>query len=168
LETARGFLYFILGAVTVGQVKQLEKWTAVLATVMFVVLAVAVYQSQVRAAAGTIAVVPVAVAGIAGTLAWSRMLAAQNHPLIHMPAAVLAFLGRYWMSIYVMHVFFTAGVRIALKQLASKPTALVTFTELAAATLAGILLPLGINWLISKFDLDKWFGLRHMEPQEGF
>ena len=57
--------------------------------------------------------------------------------------------------------------RIALKRLASKPgpTLLVTVIEIGAATVAGILLPLGINWLVSKFDLDKWFGLQHMEAR---
>jgi fucose 4-O-acetylase-like acetyltransferase len=165
LETVRGFLYFVFGVVSVQQVKQLGRWAAVIATVMFAVLAVALFQSQVRGTPGTIAVVPVAIAGITATLAWSRLLAEQGSPLLRMPAAILAFLGRYSMSIYVMHIFITAAVRIALKRLASRPTALVTVIEIVAATAAGILLPLGINWVVSKFDLDKWFGLQHMEAR---
>lgn len=165
LDTVRGFLYFVLGVISVQQVKQLDKWAAVIATVMFAVLAVAVYQSQVRGTAGTIAAVPVAIAGITATLAWSRMLAAQEGTFIRKPIAALAFLGRYFMSIYVMHIFFTAGVRIAFERLASRPTMRAIVAEIVAATVAGILLPLGFNWLISKFDLDKWFGLRHMEAR---
>ena len=50
--------------------------------------------------------------------------------------------------------------------LASRPTALATVIEIVAAIVAGILLPLGFNWLVSKFDLDKWFGLQHMGAQK--
>ena len=164
-ETVRGFLYFVLGVISVQQVKQLGTWAAATASVLFAVLAVALYQSQVGGITGTIAVVPVAIAGITATLAWSRVLAEQDGPFIRKLTTTLAFLGRYSMSIYVMHIFFTAGVRIALKRLTSRPTALVTIIEIGAATVAGILLPLGINWLVSKFDLDKWFGLQHMEAR---
>jgi hypothetical protein len=72
------------------------------------------------------------------------------------------------MSIYVLHIFFTAGVRIALKRLAprpgSVPSVAATVTEMVAATTLGILVPLGINWLVSRVRLDKWFGLQRMEP----
>jgi fucose 4-O-acetylase-like acetyltransferase len=106
-------------------------------------------------------VLPAAVAGIVATLAWSRLVAQARS--LRVVSSVLAFFGRYSMSVYVMHIFFTAGVRIALKRLSAHPTALVTFVEIAAAMVAGTLLPLGINWLVSKFDLDGWFGLQHME-----
>ena len=165
-ETVRGFLYFVLGVISVQEVKQLGKWAAVIASIMFAVLGVAMYQSQVRGITGTFASVPVAIAGIAATLAWSRLLAAQEGAFIRRPTAILAFLGRYSMSIYVMHIFFTAGMRIALKRLASRPAALATVIEIVAAIVAGILLPLGFNWLVSKFDLDKWFGLQHMGAQK--
>ena len=72
------------------------------------------------------------------------------------------------MSIYVLHIFFTAGVRIALKRLAPRPgtapSLTATVIEMVAATVLGILLPLGINWIVSRARLDKWFGLQHMEP----
>jgi len=83
---------------------------------------------------------------------------------------MLAFWGRYSMSIYVMHIFFTAGVRIVLKRLAvaspqtSGTTILVAAAfEIIAGTSAGIAIPLAINWALSKFDLDPWFGVQHME-----
>jgi fucose 4-O-acetylase-like acetyltransferase len=165
LETVRGFLFFVLGVVSVTQVKQLGRWAAIAATLLFALLAVALYQSQLGGNIGTLAVVPVSIAGIVATLAWSRLLAAQDGFLSKALAAPLAFLGRYSMSIYVMHIFFTSGVRIALKRLASRPTLAITVIEIVAATAIGTLLPLGINWLVSKLDLDKWFGLQHMESR---
>jgi fucose 4-O-acetylase-like acetyltransferase len=163
LQTVRGFLFFTLGVVSVPQVKQLGRWAAVVATVLFVALAVAFLQAQFSERFGLIGVLPAATAGIVGTLAWSRLVAQSR--ALRPVSSVLAFFGRYSMSIYVMHIFFTAGVRIALKRLGAHPTALVTFVEIAAAMVAGTLLPLGINWLVSKFELDGWFGLQHMEAR---
>jgi fucose 4-O-acetylase-like acetyltransferase len=161
LQSMRGFLFFTLGAVSVAQVKQLGRWAAVVSTVLFVALAVAFQQAQFSERLVLIWVLPAAVAGIVATLAWSRLVAQARS--LRVVSSVLAFFGRYSMSVYVMHIFFTAGVRIALKRLSAHPTALVTFVEIAAAMVAGTLLPLGINWLVSKFDLDGWFGLQHME-----
>ena len=163
LQTVRGFLFFTLGVVSVPQVKQLGRWAAVVATVLFVALAVAFLQAQFSERFGLIGVLPAATAGIVGTLAWSRLVAQSR--ALQPVSSVLAFFGRYSMSIYVMHVFFTAGTRIALKRLGAHPTALITFVEIAAAMVAGTLLPLGINWLVSKFELDGWFGLQHMEAR---
>jgi fucose 4-O-acetylase-like acetyltransferase len=175
-ETVHGFLFFVLGVISVKQVKQLGGWAAITATVLFIVFAVALYQSHLGGVIGSVAVVPVTIAGITATLAWSRLVAAPEdyHPAKH-PAAnrslgktlvgALAFFGRYSMSIYVMHIFFTAGVRIALKRLAATPTVLVTILEIVAATVLGTLVPLGINWLVSRFELDRWFGLQHMEAR---
>jgi len=159
LQTTGGFLYFVLGAVSVSQVKQFGRWAAIAATVLFAVFATAFYQSQWIGAKAMVAMLPAAVAGIAATLAWSRLLAA--HPGAF--RATLAFLGRYWIAIYVMHIFFTAGVRIALNRLGTQPSIAGTALEILAATAVGIALPLGINWVISRFGLDSWFGLRHME-----
>jgi peptidoglycan/LPS O-acetylase OafA/YrhL len=112
---------------------------------------------------GAVAVLPAGIAGIFATLAWSRLLASRGGWL----ANTLAFWGRYSMSIYVLHIFFTAGVRIALKRLAPRPGAIpsvaATAIEIVAATVLGVLLPLGINWLVSRARLDKWLGLQHME-----
>ena len=163
LQTVRGFLFFTLGVVSVPQVKQLGRWAAVVATVLFVALAVAFLQAQFSERFGLIGVLPAATAGIVGTLAWSRLVAQSR--ALQPVSSVLAFFGRYSMSIYVMHIFFTAGTRIALKRLGAHPTALITFVEIAAAMVAGTLLPLGINWLVSKFELDGWFGLQHMEAR---
>jgi fucose 4-O-acetylase-like acetyltransferase len=158
-ETVRGFLYFVLGVVSVAQVRQFGRWTAIAATALFALFATIFYQSQLGGVYGEIAVLPAAVAGIVATLAWSHMIAASPGRF----ARTFAFLGRYSMSIYVLHIFFTAGIRIALRRLAVTPTAMVTVVEIVAATVLGIMLPLGINWLVSKFDLDRWFGLQHME-----
>jgi len=180
LETVRGFLFFTLGVVSVTQVRQLGRWAAVVSTVLFAVLAFAAYQAQLSGISGTVAQVPIAIAGILATLAWSRLLAVRSEKRWERAdsqgakerrwgmTAALAFLGRYSMSIYVMHIFFTAGVRIALKRLAAHPTALATAIEIAAAMLAGTLLPLGLNWLVSRFHLDAWFGLQHMETSQRF
>lgn len=166
LETVRGFLYFILGVVSVAQVKQFGRWMAIAATVLFILFAIIFYQSQLSGAIAAPAALPAGIAGIVATLAWSRMIAAHGGRLV----STLAFLGRYSMSIYVMHIFFTAGTRIALKHLAivsppagGTPSLAATIVQLAAATVAGIALPLAINWMVSKFDLDRWFGLQHME-----
>jgi hypothetical protein len=40
---------------------------------------------------------------------------------------------------------------------------LATTIEILAATTLGLALPLGINWIVSKLNLDKWFGIQHME-----
>jgi fucose 4-O-acetylase-like acetyltransferase len=108
-------------------------------------------------------VLPAATAGIVATLAWSRLIAQAR--ALRPVSSVLAFFGRYSMSIYVMHIFFTAGMRIALKRLGAHPTTLITLVEITAAMVAGTLLPLAINWLVSKFELDAWFGLQHMEAR---
>jgi fucose 4-O-acetylase-like acetyltransferase len=165
-ETVRGFLYFVLGVISVAQVKQFGRWTAIMATILFVLFTIVYYQSQLSGAITAPAALPAGIAGIVATLAWSRMLATREGWL----AATLAFWGRYSMSIYVMHIFFTAGTRIALKHLAvassqppAGPTLLTTAIEIVAALAASIGLPLAINWVASKFDLDKWFGLQHME-----
>jgi fucose 4-O-acetylase-like acetyltransferase len=167
LQTVRGFLYFVLGVVSVTQVRQLGRWAAVAATTLFVVFAVVAVQSQLRGLVGTIAELPAAIAGIVATLAWSRMLAAQPGPqpgtFRGRTVSIFAFLGRYSMSIYVMHIFFTAGVRIALKRVGTQPTPAGTVLEIVAAVGVGILLPLGINWVVSKVNLDAWFGTQHME-----
>jgi fucose 4-O-acetylase-like acetyltransferase len=165
-ETVRGFLYFILGVVSVSMVRQFGRWVAMAATVLFILFAIIDYQSQFSGVLAAPAALPAGIAGIIATLAWSRMLAARGGRF----ADMMAFWGRYSMSIYVMHIFFTAGTRIALKRLpfvasqsSAGPTLAATALEIAAAAVAGITLPLAIHWIVSKFDLDKWFGLQHME-----
>ena len=164
LETVRGFLYFVLGVVSVAQVRQFGRWIAIAATVLFILFAIVYYQSQFSGILAGPAALPAGITGIIATLAWSRMLASRGGWF----AGMIAFWGRYSMSIYVMHIFFTAGVRIALKRLSigqpsGSPALVATVVEIAAATIAGIYLPLAINWVVSKFDLDKWFGIQHME-----
>jgi fucose 4-O-acetylase-like acetyltransferase len=165
-ETVRGFFYFILGVVSVSLVRQFGRWVAIAATVLFILFAIVYYQSQFSGVLTAPAALPAGVAGIIATLAWSRMLDARGGWF----AGMIAFWGRSSMSIYVMHIFFTAGTRIALKRLpfvasqaSAGPTLAATALEIAAATVSGIALPLAINWAISKFDLDKWFGLQRME-----
>jgi len=166
LETVRGFLYFILGVVSVSMIKQFGRWVAMAATVLFILFAIIDYQSQFSGILAAPAALPAGIAGIIATLAWSRMLASRGGWF----AGMIAFWGRYSISIYVMHIFFTAGMRIALKRLpfvasqpSAGPTLAATALEIAASAVAGIALPLAINWAVSKFDLDKWFGLQHME-----
>lgn len=164
VETVRGFLYFVLGVVSVAQVRQFGRWIAIAATVLFLLFAIVDYQSQLSGTIAGPAALPAGITGIIATLAWSRMLASRGGWL----ASMIAFWGRYSMSIYVMHIFFTAGARIALKRLSigqpsGGPALAATVIEIAAATIAGIGLPLAINWIVSKFDLDKWFGIQHME-----
>ena len=165
-ETVRGFLYFILGVISVAQVRQFGRWVAIAATVLFILFAIIFYQSQLSGAIAAPAALPAGIAGIIATLAWSRMMATRGGWFV----AMLAFFGRYSMSIYVMHIFFTAGTRIALTRVrlsspapAAGPTLAATVIEIVAITGAGVALPLAINWVVSKFDLDKWFGLQHME-----
>lgn len=164
LQITRGFLFFTLGVVAVSQIKELGRWAAVVATLLFAALAVVYYQAQLNGplSAGVL-VVPIAAAGIVATLGWSRDLADAKGTAVGRVTSVLAFFGRYSMSIYVMHIFFTAGVRIALKRYAGHPTALVTWTEIVAATVVGTLAPLAINWVASKMSVDKWLGLQRME-----
>jgi fucose 4-O-acetylase-like acetyltransferase len=166
LETVRGFLYFILGVVSVSMVRQFGRWVALAATVLFILFAIVYYQSQFSGTLAAPAALPAGIAGIIATLAWSRMLAARGGWF----AGMIAFWGRYSMSIYVMHIFFTAGIRIALKRLpfvasqpSAGPTLAATALEIAAATVAGIALPVAIHWVVGKFDLDKWFGLQRTE-----
>jgi len=158
-ETMRGFLFFVLGVVSVSQVKQLGRWAAIAATILFAVFATVVYQSQWDGTKANLAMLPAAIAGIVATLAWSRLLASRTNAV----TATLSFLGRYSMSIYVMHIFFTAGVRIVLNRMGTRPSAAGIALELIAATVLGVALPLGINWVISRFELDSWFGLQHIE-----
>jgi len=164
-ETARGFFYFILGIVSVAQVKQFGRWIAVTATILFVLFATLYYQSHLWGSLGLIAAIPAGMAGIIATLAWARMLTPRGGWLVN----ILAFCGRYSMSIYVTHIFFTAGARIALKTIGigrsavTGPSVPAIVLEIAAATVLGVALPLAINWVISKFDADQWLGLQHME-----
>jgi fucose 4-O-acetylase-like acetyltransferase len=161
METGRGFLYFILGVVSVSQVKQFGRWAAITATLLFVVFATVCTQSALHGVTGSVAVLPAALAGIVATLAWSRLLATRENFFV----GTMAFLGRYSMSIYVMHIFFTAGVRIALQRLHLQPNLTGTVVEIVAATTLGILIPLGFNWVASKMKMDAWFGIQHMETR---
>jgi len=162
-EIVRGLLYFILGVVSVTQVKRLGRWSAIAATALYGLLAFAFWNTHLPMEIGSVLVLPAAIAGIAATLAWSRQLDGRGGWL----ADTLAFWGRYSMSIYVLHIFFTAGVRIALKRLApahgAMPTVAATIVEIVAATALGVLIPLAINWGVSRVNLDKWFGLQHMQ-----
>lgn len=159
LQTTRGFLYFVIGVVTVRQMKQLGRWAAITATLLFAVFGTVYVQSQFQGPAGILALLPAALSGIVATLAWSRLLAAYDNFAIR----TLAFLGRYSMSIYVMHIFVTAGVRIALQRLHVQPNLAGTMLEIASATVLGVVIPLGVNWIVSKVNLDAWFGIQHME-----
>jgi len=161
LQTTRGFLYYVIGVVTVTQMKQLGRWAAIAATLLFAVFATVNIQSQFHGLIGTVAELPAALSGIVATLAWSRLLAAKDN----VTTSALAFLGRYSMSIYVMHIFFTAGVRIALQRLHLQPNLAGTLLEIVTATAIGILLPLGINWVVSKINMDAWLGIQHMETR---
>jgi fucose 4-O-acetylase-like acetyltransferase len=165
-ETTRGFLYFVVGVVSVSQVKRFGRTTALAATVLFALLAAVYYHFPGQGAAVAIGAVPAGIAGIVATLAWSRVLAERRGWLVR----TLSFWGRYSMSIYVLHIFFTAGARMALKHVATRlarhgagSALAAAVLEVAVATMLGILLPLGINWVVSKFDMDKWLGLQHME-----
>jgi len=165
-DTVRGFLYFILGVVSVAMVRRFGLRTAVWATVLFALSAVGLSRSPFWGEVFSPAAVPSGIAGIVATLAFSRLLAASPSRA----TACLAFCGRYSMSIYVMHIFFTSGCRIALRHLAAgyaqrgaAPMAITTIVEIVSATALGVALPLGINWAVSRFNLDKWFGLQHME-----
>lgn len=162
LETVRGFFYFVLGAVSVTQVKQFGRWTAISATVLFALFSVMDYQSQLAGAIAAPAALPAGIAGIIAILACSRMMAAHQG----WPARLIAFCGRYWMGIYILHIFFTFGARIALQRLAVDtwtPIGLAAAIEILTASVLAIALPLAINWAASKFSLDKWLGLPHME-----
>jgi fucose 4-O-acetylase-like acetyltransferase len=163
LQIVRGFFFFTLGVVTATQIKQLGRWAAIVATMLFAALAVVHYQAQLTGPMAGILLTPVAVAGIVATLGWSRDLAEAHGALVERLTGMLAFFGRYSMSIYVMHIFFTAGVRIALRKYAMHPTALVTAVEIVSATVIGTLAPLAINWVASKIHADTWLGLQHME-----
>jgi len=165
-DTVRGFLYFILGAVSVTLVRRFGLRTAVWSSILYALTAVGLSMSPFWGEVFSPAWVPSGVAGIVATLAWSRMLAVGRSRVTD----CLAFCGRYSMSIYVMHIFFTSGVRIALRHLAVEfahqgpaPFAIATIVEIAGGTALGVALPLGVNWAVSRFSLDKWFGLQHME-----
>ena len=160
LETAHGFLYFVLGAVSVAQVRQFSRWVAIPATVLFALFAIFDYQSQFAGPIAAPAALPAGIAGVIATLAWSRMIASRDNWLTR----GIAFCGRYWISIYLMHIFVITGMRFALEQF-TLPLAAAIFPVfiVTASTALGIALPLGFNWLTSKFELDKWFGLPHIE-----
>jgi fucose 4-O-acetylase-like acetyltransferase len=162
-QVTRGFLFFVMGVAAAGMIKELGRWAAVVATLLYAALAVAYYQAQLTGPLAPMLMVPVSIAGIVMTLGWSRSLADARGSVAERVTAVVAFFGRYSMSIYVMHIFFTAGVRIALRRYAVHPTMAITVTEIVAATVVGTLAPLGINWVLSKVHVDKWLGLQRME-----
>lgn len=162
-QVARGFLFFTLGAVTAGPIRQLGRWAAVVATLLFAALAVGYYQVQITGPLGPMLMVPVSVAGMVAVLGWSRSLAESRLALAAAVTAAVGILGRYSMSIYVMHIFFTAAVRFALHRLALPPARWVTAAEILAALAAGTLGPLAINWIASKTNAHRWLGLQPME-----
>ncbi len=163
LGIVRGFLYFTLGVVTVRLVRRFGPATAWTATVMFPLLIVGYRWLVPMGTVSAIAIVPLAVAGIVVTLAWSRQLAEAHSLILRQMAGALGFLGRYSMSIYVMHIFFTAGVRIALNRLGTRESVAGTVLEMVLATVLGVVLPLAINWVVSKANADRWFGLQRMK-----
>ena len=157
-ETARGFVFYVLGAVSVGLVKRFGLRTALIATAAFAVTAWIVYHSHWPGLVVSFVTLGLASAGIAATLAWSRLLAPHRNAVIR----TLAFLGAYSMSIYVIHILITASVRIVLKRLGAHDSVIFTLIEIVASTSLGVSIPLGINWIVSRLSLDRWFGLQHM------
>ncbi len=159
METARAFVFFILGVATVTLVKRLGGGAAAASTVLFALLATIIYQLGSQGIVQALVTLGTACAGIAATLGWSRMLAPHRNAVVK----TLSFLGRYSMSIYVMHIFVTAGTRILFKRLGAHDTASFLVAEILLGTALGIAVPLAVNWVVSKSSLDRWFGLQHME-----
>jgi len=158
-ETVRAFVFYMLGAVSVRQVKRFGWTTALTATVVFAITTWMVYHQDWRDTTVAVVSLVTGCAGIAATLAWSRLLAPHHNAVTR----TLGFLGAYSMSIYVIHILITASVRIVWKRLGAHDNLPFTAAELVTATTLGIAIPLGINWIVSKFSLDRWFGLQHME-----
>ncbi len=166
-QTAKGFLFFMVAANFGYVIKKFGRWTAIAASILFALLAILQYQSQMEGALGDTTQIAPAFVGIVATIAWSRLLAAKQSGIVR----ALAFWGRYSMSIYVMHIFVTAAVRIGLQRLkvpswnaqGGEKGALAVLLELGLATLLGILMPLAVNRVVSWMNLDKWFGLQNME-----
>jgi surface polysaccharide O-acyltransferase-like enzyme len=159
METTRAFVFFVLGVVTVRQVRRFDWRVASAATILFVTSAIMFYRKPwMDTTLAAVSLIP-ACAGIAATLAWSRLFAPHPNILIK----TLGFLGRYSMSIYVIHILLTAGVRIAMKRLGAHDTLGFTIAEIVAGTTLGIAVPLAFNWAVSKLSVERWFGLQRME-----
>ncbi len=94
---------------------------------------------------------PVMACAIVGTMAALGLAASLGQPL----AQLFAHLGRMTMPIFVLHVFFIAGTRIALIKLN-----LITDFEvlLPLLVLAGLCGPLLAERIIRPFKLKRWIG----------
>jgi len=159
METTRAFVFFVLGVVSVNQIKRLEWKTALAATALFSIFATVVYWNQWADTTVAIVSLGTACTGIAATLSWSRLIAPHQSFVVKS----LGFLGRYSMSIYVIHIILTAGVRIAMKRMGAYDNLAFTVAEIAAGTTLGIVIPLAINWVVSKLSIERWLGLQRME-----
>lgn len=159
METTRAFVFFVLGVITVNQVRRFGWKAALAATLLFVASAVVFYRMPWLDTTLAVVSVITACAGIVATLAWSRFFALRPNLLIK----TLGFLGRYSMSIYVIHILLTAGVRIVMKRLGAHDSLGFTIAEIVAGTTFGIVVPLIVNWAVSKLSVERWFGLQKME-----
>jgi hypothetical protein len=107
-------------------------------------------------AAVSLPALPLSIAGISLMLALAGYLA--RTPI----ADHLARLGQVSMAVFVMHVVFTAGLRIALGKLGSIPVPVL----LGLGTAAGVALPLIFYALLARLGLAKWAGLTGRTPWE--
>jgi fucose 4-O-acetylase-like acetyltransferase len=158
METTRAFVFFILGVATVSLIRRFDWKTALIATALFAICNIVVYRIQWADTSLAIVSLGIACAGIAATLAWSRLLARHRSVL----SKTLAFLGRFSMSIYVIHIIITAGVRIAMQRAGANDSLIMTMAEIGLGMTLGITIPLAINWLASRLAIERWLGLQPM------
>lgn len=93
---------------------------------------------------------PAALAGVAMVGLLCRQ------PWLHRARALQA-IGRYSMAIFLLHVFFVAGMRIGLRRVAGIEDPQII---LALATLAGVAGPMGVAAAARRLRLDALLGLR--------
>jgi len=149
--TSRMLIFYALGvligpALTTRQM-QVPSWAPAALAIPF---AVAVWLALSKGVGyWSVQAIPAAICGAAAVLAASAGPLFQNNRWI-------AYIGKRSMAIYVLHVFFVAGVRIAFDKILGYREVAVT---LPISLFAGLLGPLICYEIASRLKISEWVGL---------
>jgi len=157
--TSYMFIFYALGVVIGPKLTERPFTPPVLLLVALAIL-FAVFgwmAMRANATAWSLNALPAAVTGAA------LMIGVSASPLLR-SNRVLSYVGKRSMAIFVLHVFFVAGTRIAFDKILHYPNAAVILPVSVAAGLIG---PLVIYEVASRLKISEWVGLGKPIPWAG-
>lgn len=152
-DISYGFTYFAVGMLARArdwQRRVPQGWaTATGLSLVYLIVAWACY----RAGVAERLAFPAALLGVAATITWSASISRFD---CHAPVDLLSGIGRFSMGIYVMHIFFLAGIRTIMVRLVhvSEPLAI-----LLVAVPLSVIIPAAVQAVLVRWKVNDWVGL---------